>query len=50
MNVALYLRKSREEEQETREETLARGKKNTFPKSRICLTCLEIRLDHYKFG
>ena len=25
MNVAIYLRKSREEEQETREETLARG-------------------------
>ena len=42
MNVAIYLRKSREEEQETREETLARGwEKSTFPKSRICLTCLE---------
>ena len=33
MNVAIYLRKSREEEQETREETLARGKKSTFPES-----------------
>ena len=30
MNVAIYLRKSRDEEQETREETLERGKKARF--------------------